>query len=63
MVSLAAVGGQTDFRELPRCSGDVRGDGAGGVPVQAGAGAVVAHGGARAGVGRGFLHIAERDSG
>src|SRR5580693_9472618 len=62
-VSLAAGGGQTALRELSCCSGDAGGDDVGGVPVEAGAGAVVAHGGARVGAGCGLLHVAERDSG
>ena len=47
--------------ELPRCSGYVGGDDVGGVPVQAGPRAVVAHGGARVGVGGSLLHVAQRD--
>ena len=50
-------------RWLPGCSGDECGDDVGRVPVQAGAGAVVAHSGARVGVGGGFLYVAERDPG
>jgi len=49
-VSLAAAGGQTAFRELPRCPGYVGGHDIGGVPVQAGTRPVVAHRGARVGV-------------
>ena len=51
------------FRELPRCPGYVGGDDVSGVPVQAGACAVVAHGGARVGVRCGLLHVAQRDPG
>ena len=47
--------------ELPRCSGYAGGDDAGGVPVQAGPRPVVAHGGARVGVGGSLLHVAQRD--
>jgi hypothetical protein len=43
-------------------SGDVGGDDAGGVPVQRGAGPVVAHRGAVS-VGGGFLDVAQRDTG
>ena len=49
--------------ELSRGSGDICGDDVGGVAVQAGAGPVVAHGGARVGVRCRFLHVAERDAG
>ena len=42
-----------------RPAGDYVGD----VAVEAGPRTVVAHGGTRVGVGRGFLHIAERNSG
>jgi len=45
---------------LPGGSGDVGGDDVGGVPVEGGAGAVVAHGGPRVGVRGGFLHVAQR---
>jgi hypothetical protein len=48
---------------LPGGTGEVGGDDVGGVPVQAAAGAVVAHRGARVGVRGGFLHVAERDPG
>ena len=48
---------------LSGCSGDVGGDDVGGVPVEAGPGPVVAHGGARVGVRGGFLHVAQRDPG
>jgi hypothetical protein len=44
-------------------SGDEGGDDVGGVSVEADAGAVVAHGGARVGVAGGFLDVAEWDSG
>ena len=48
---------------LPGGSGDVGRDDVGRVPVEGGAGTVVAHGGARVGVRGGFLHVAQRDSG
>ncbi len=44
-------------------SGDVSSDDISGVPVQAGAGTVVAHGGPRVGMRGGFLYIAERHVG
>ena len=59
--SLAAGGGQTAVSELPCCSGDGGGDDVGRVPIEAGACPVVAHGGARVGVGGGLLHITQRD--
>ena len=45
---------------LPRRSGDERGDDVSSVPVQAGPCPVIAHGGARVGVGGGLLHVAQR---
>jgi hypothetical protein len=45
---------------LSGCSGDVGGDDVG-VPVEAGPGPVIAHGGARVGVRCGFLNVGERD--
>jgi hypothetical protein len=50
-------------RGLPGGSGDVGGDDVGGVTVEAGARPVLAHGGARVGVGRGFLHVPQRHPG
>jgi len=58
----AAAAGQIETGGLPRGSGDERGDYVSGVPVQAGPRPVVAHRGARVGVGGGFLHVAERDA-
>ncbi len=40
------------------CAGDVGGHDVGGVPVQGDSGPVVAHGGARVGVGGRLLHVA-----
>ena len=54
---------QIQERRVTGLPGDERSEDVGRVPVQAGAGPVVAHGGARVGVGCGFLHIAQRDSG
>jgi hypothetical protein len=48
---------------LPGGSGKVGGDDISGVPVETAAGTVVAHRCARVGVGRGFLHVPERDAG
>src|SRR6266702_5291142 len=48
-------------RVLSGGSGDVGRDYIGGVPVQRGAGPVIAHGGPRIGVGGGFLDIPQRD--
>jgi len=51
------------MKGLPGCSGDERGDDVRGVPVQAGAGPVIPHRGARVGVGGGFLHVPQRHPG
>jgi hypothetical protein len=62
-VSLAAAGGQTDLKGLPRCPGDVGRHDVSRVPVQAGPGAVIAHRGARIGVRGGLLHVPQRHPG
>jgi len=51
------------MKGLPSCPGDERGDDGGGVPVQAGAGSVIPHRGARVGAGGGFLRIPQRHPG
>src|SRR5215472_7126184 len=48
---------------LPGGAGDIGGDDAGGVPVQAAAGPVVAHRSSRVRVRGGFLDVTERDPG
>ena len=48
---------------LPGNSDDVGGDDVGGMPVERGAGPVIAHRGARISVRSGFLHVPERDPG
>ena len=48
---------------LPGNSGDVGGDDVGGMPVERGAGPVIAHRGARMSVRSGFLHVLERGPG
>ena len=48
---------------LPSCPGDERGDNVCSVPVQAGAGPVIPHRGARVGVEGGLLHVAQRHPG
>ena len=58
----AVQGGGRTGSGLSSCSGDVGGHYVSGMPVEAGARPVVAHGGARIGVRGGFLHVAERDS-
>jgi hypothetical protein len=52
--------GESPTLVLPGGSGDVGGDDVGGVPVERGASAVVAHGGPRISVGGGFLHVTQR---
>ena len=52
-----------EAKGLPGCSGDERGDDVCSVPVQAGAGSVIPHGGARVGVGGGLLHVTQRHPG
>jgi hypothetical protein len=44
-------------------AGEVGGDDVGGVSVEGGVGAVVAHGGSRIGVGGGLLDVTQRDAG
>ena len=46
---------------LPGNSGDVGGDDIGGMPVERGAGPVMAHRGLRISVRSGFLYVPERD--
>ena len=48
---------------LPGCARNVSGNDVGGMPVQAAARPVIAHRGARIGVRRGFLHVAQWDAG
>jgi hypothetical protein len=49
-------------RSVGAHSGEVGGDGVGGVPVEVGAGHVVAQGGAAVGVPHGVLHVPQRDA-
>jgi hypothetical protein len=51
-------GGADDLRDLAGGAGEVGGDDVGGVAVEGASSAVVAHGGARVGVGGGFLNVA-----
>ena len=55
--------GKSGGTGLSGCSGDERGNNISGVPVQAGPRPVVAHGGARVGMGGGLLHVPQRDPG
>ena len=48
---------------LPGGARDIRGDDEGRVPVQAAAGPVIPHRGSRVSMGRGLLHVAQRDAG
>jgi len=48
---------------LPGCSGDERGDDVSSMPVRAGAGPVIPHGGARIGMAGGFSHARQRHPG